>query len=151
MHVQAAIQPTTDYDKDFYVWLMTNAERLRAHDFTGLDAENVAEELESMGRQEKRALISRFVVLLTHLLKWQFQPSRRSRSWKNTILTQRIDILELLEDSPSLGYEIEAKIDTAYEKAKLGTEDETGIDKEGFPEDCPFTLEEMLKKDFFSE
>lgn len=138
-----------DYNKDFHAWLMASARLLRQHDFAALDAENIAEELESMGKQEKRELISRLAVLLTHLLKWQFQPSRRSRSCKNTILTQRIDILELLEDSPSLKHEIEKKIDTAYQKAKLGAEDETGTDRKNFPEICPFTLEEMLEKDFF--
>jgi len=130
---------------------MTNAGLLRAHDFTGLDAENIAEELESMGKQEKRALINCLAVLLTHLLKWKFQSPRQSRSWRNTIVTQRIDILALLEDSPSLKYETGGKIDTAYEKARLGAEDETGIEKENFPEACPFTLEEMLMRDFFPE
>nr|VFK54785.1 MAG: protein of unknown function DUF29 [Candidatus Kentron sp. TUN]VFK59200.1 MAG: protein of unknown function DUF29 [Candidatus Kentron sp. TUN] len=143
------MQTTAEYNQDFYAWLMTNAELLRAHDFTGLDAENIAEELEAMGKQEKRELINRLAVLLTHLLKWKFQSHRRSKSWRNTIVTQRIDILALIEDSPSLKYEIGGKIDTAYEKARLGAENETGIDKENFPEICPFTLEELLTKDFF--
>nr|VFK55840.1 MAG: protein of unknown function DUF29 [Candidatus Kentron sp. TUN] len=143
------MQTTAEYNQDFYAWLMTNAELLRAHDFTGLDAENIAEELEAMGKQEKRELINRLAVLLTHLLKWKFQSHRRSKSWRNTIVTQRIDILALIEDSPSLKYEIGGKIDTTYEKARLGAENETGIDKENFPEICPFTLEELLTKDFF--
>ena len=85
------------------------------------------------------------------MLKWKFQPALRSRSWKNTILTQRIDILELLEDSPSLHYELGERIAIAYEKARLSAEDETGIDKNNFPESCPFTFEELLKKDFLPE
>ncbi len=140
-----------DYNKDFYAWLMKNADLLRQHKFNEVDIEHVAEELESMGKSEKRELTSRLTVLLAHLLKWKFQPALRSRSWKNTILTQRIDILELLEDSPSLKYELEERIAIAYEKAKLSAEDETGIDKNNFPETCPFTFEELLKKDFLPE
>jgi hypothetical protein len=140
-----------DYNKDFYAWLMKNADLLRQHKFNEVDIEHVAEELESMGKSEKRELTSRLTVLLAHLLKWKFQPALRSRSWKNTILTQRIDILELLEDSPSLKYELEERAVIAYEKAKLSAEDETGIDKNNFPETCPFTFEELLRKDFLPE
>ena len=140
-----------DYNKDFYAWLMKNADLLRQHKFNEVDIEHVAEELESMGKSEKRELTNRLTVLLAHLLKWKFQPALRSRSWKNTILTQRIDILELLEDSPSLKYELEQRVVMAYEKAKLSAEDETGIDKNNFPETCPFTFEQLLKKDFLPE
>ena len=139
-----------DYNKDFYAWLMKNADLLRQHKFNEVDIEHVAEELESMGKSEKRELTSRLTVLLAHLLKWKFQPALRSISWKNTILTQRIDILELLEDSPSLHYELGERLAIAYEKARLSAEDETGIDKNEFPETCPFTFEQLLKKDFFS-
>jgi hypothetical protein len=145
------MEVTADYNKDFYAWLMKNAGLLRQHKFNEVDIEHVAEELESMGKSEKRELTSRLTVLLAHLLKWKFQPALRSRSWKNTILTQRIDILELLEDSPSLKYELEERTVIAYEKAKLSAEDETGIDKNNFPETCPFTFEELLKKDFLPE
>ena len=140
-----------DYNKDFYAWLMKNADLLRQHKFNEVDIEHVAEELESMGKSEKRELTSRLTVLLAHLLKWKFQPALRSRSWKNTILTQRIDISELLEDSPSLHYELGERIVIAYEKARLSAEDETGIDKNNFPESCPFTFEQLLKKDFLPE
>ncbi len=99
-----------EYEKDFYSWLMINAEWLREGKFTKIDAENIAEELEAMGRSEKRELTSRLTVLLTHLLKWKYQAVRRSRSWKNTLFTQRMDINELLEDSPSLRHEIKARL-----------------------------------------
>jgi len=140
-----------DYNKDFYAWLMNNASLLRQHKFSEVDIEHIAEELESMGKSEKRELTSRLTVLLAHLLKWKFQSALRSRSWKNTILTQRIDILELLDDSPSLKYEFEERAVIAYEKAKLSAEDETGIDKKNFPEICPFTFEQLLMKDYFPE
>jgi hypothetical protein len=70
-----------DYNKDFYAWLMKNADLLRQHKFNEVDIEHVAEELESMGKSEKRELTSRLTVLLAHLLKWKFQPALRSRSW----------------------------------------------------------------------
>ena len=140
-----------DYNKDFYAWLIQSADLLRKHQFTEVDIEHVAEELEAMSKSEKRELMSRLTVLLAHLLKWQFQPARRSRSWKNTILTQRLDISELLDDSPSLQYDLDDKIAGAYEKARLRAEDETGIDKNNFPQHCPFTLLQMLQKDFFPE
>jgi len=145
------MERTADYNKDFYAWLIKNADLLRKRQFAEVDIEHVAEELEAMSKSEKRELISRLTVLLAHLLKWQFQSALRSRSWKNTILTQRIDISELLEDSPSLQYELERYCNVAYEKARLSAEDETGMDKMNFPEHCPFTLAQMLKKDFFPE
>ncbi len=145
------MESTLDYEKDFYSWIMGNAQLLREQRFDKIDADNIAEELESMGRSEKRELISRLAVLLTHLLKWQFQAVKRSRSWKNTIMVQRLDIKELLEDSPSLRYLIEVKLDKAYQKAKLKAEDETGIDKKHFPRQCPYSFEETLNRTFFPD
>lgn len=142
---------TSEYQTDFYAWLMDNARLLREQKFTEIDAEHIAEELEAMGKSEKRELVNRLAVLLAHLLKWPFQSAKRSRSWENTILTQRIDVNELLEDSPSLRHEIMQKMEVAYEKAKLHAEDETGIEKSHFPENCPFSLEKILEKDFFPE
>ncbi|MFU8788724.1 MAG: DUF29 domain-containing protein [Methylobacter sp.] len=140
-----------NYNEDFYAWLMSNANLLRQHKFNEVDIEHVAEELEAMGKSEKRELTSRLTVLLAHLLKWQFQSALRSRSWKNTILTQRIDILELLGDSPSLRYELAERIAIAFEKAKISAEDETGLDRKNFPESCPFSFEQLLNKDFLPE
>jgi hypothetical protein len=139
------------YKEDFYSWLMKNAGLLREQKFLEIDAENIAEELEAMGRKEQRELVSRLSVLIAHLLKWQHQAVRRSRSWKNTIATQRIDIKELFEDSPSLRCDLEDKIERAYSKAVLLAEEETGIDKKLFPQVCPFSAEEMLAEEFFPE
>ncbi|SJM95393.1 DUF29 domain-containing protein [Crenothrix polyspora] len=143
------METTADYNKDFYAWLIKSAELLRNNRFAEVDIEQVAEELEAISKSEKRELMSRLTVLLAHLLKWQFQSALRSRSWKNTILTQRIDISGLLEDSPSLQYDLGDKLAVAYEKAKLSAEDETGIDKIHFPEQCPYSFAQILEKDFF--
>lgn len=136
------------YQKDYYGWLQANAKLMREGKFGEIDAENIAEELESMGKSEKRELSSRLAVLLLHLLKWKYQEIKRSTSWRNTIAVQRIDIWELLEDSPSLKNEISDRISTAYEKAKLAAEIETGIEKQNFPAECPFSLEQILDEKF---
>ena len=145
------MEPASEYDKDFYSWLMKNAQLLREHKVSDIDSEHIAEELESMGKSEKRQLLSRLSILLAHLLKWQCQSVKRTRSWKNTITTQRIDINDLFEDSPSLGYEIRDKIEKSYQKAKLLAEDETGIEQKNFPVNCPFSLEQVLDSEFFPE
>ncbi len=145
------MEAVLDYKKDFYSWLLKNAGLLREGKLCEIDAENIAEELEAMGRKEQRELVSRLSVLIAHLLKWQHQAARRSRSWKNTIASQRMDINELFADSPSLRYDLEEKIDRAYSKAVLLAEEETGIDKKFFPPSCPFSFAELLKEEFFPE
>ncbi|MCI5159910.1 MAG: DUF29 domain-containing protein [Candidatus Electrothrix sp. AUS1_2] len=140
-----------EYDQDFYLWLMSNAALLRKGRFSEADTEHIAEELEAMGKKEQRELISRLAVLLAHLLKWAFQSVRRTRSWTNTIAAQRMELLDLLEDSPSLRHEMENKIVKAYERSRLMAENETGIDKNAFPADCPFSLAQILDKDFYPD
>jgi hypothetical protein len=139
------------YNEDYYGWLRENVRLIRERKFSEIDADNLIEELESMGKSEKRELSSRLTVLLLHLLKWQYQAVKRSTSRRNTIAVQRIDIRELLEDSPSLKTEISDKIAVAYEKAKLAAEVETGIEKNNFPAECPFSLEQILDETFLPE
>ncbi len=139
------------YQEDCYGWLQENAQLSREKRLYEIDVENIVEELESMGKSEKRELSSRLTILLMHLLKWQYQSVKRSTSWRNTIAVQRIDIRELLEDSPSLKNEIADKIEIAYEKAKLTAEVETGIEKQNFPSQCPFSLEQILDESFLPE
>lgn len=139
------------YQNDYYGWLQENVRLIREKKFSELDTENLIEELESMGKSEKRELSSRLTILLMHLLKWQFQSVKRSTSWRNTISVQRIDIRELLEDSPSLKNEIADKISVAYEKAKLAAEVETGIEKGNFPAECPYLLDQILDENFFPD
>jgi len=136
------------YQADYYGWLQENAQLIREKRFSELDVDNIIEELESMGKSEKRELSNRLTVLLMHLLKWQYQSVKRSTSWRNTIAVQRIDIRELLEDSPSLRREVADKIAVVYEKAVLAAEVETGIEKQNFPSACPFSFEQILDEDF---
>ncbi|PID73491.1 MAG: hypothetical protein CSB33_03745 [Desulfobacterales bacterium] len=138
-----------EYESDFHSWAMKNARLLRERNFPEIDADHIAEELEAMGRSEKRQLVNRLSVLIAHLLKWKYQAVRRPRSWQNTILNQRMDIADLLEDSPSLRHGLEEQVARAYRKARLKAEMETGIEKEQFPEACPFSPENILEEDFF--
>lgn len=132
------------YEKDFYAWLLKSAQLLRQGKFSELDVEQVAEELEGMARSDKRQLLNRFAVLLAHLLKWQYQPEKRSKSWERTIREQRKRISLLLEESPSLKSEIDQKLSDAYEIAVLSAANETGLDDDRFPESCEYSLEEVL-------
>lgn len=140
---------TKEYEKDFYAWTTHNAKLLREGKFSEMDVEHIAEEIESMGKSEKRELMSRLAVLLAHLLKWQFQPERQSNSWKYTIEEQRDEVLELLDESPSLKHEIKEKLERAYRKAILWAATEMGVNKSIFQEKCPFSLEETLNKNFY--
>ncbi|HMV38960.1 MAG TPA: DUF29 domain-containing protein [Plasticicumulans sp.] len=132
------------YESDFVDWTFEQARLLRAGDWSALDVERIAEELEAMGRSERRALVHRLEVLLMHLLKWQFQPGRRSPSWRSTIRIQRIEVAELLADNPSLKPQLDAFLAQAYRKARLLAAGETGLDEGGFPQTSPYTAAEVI-------
>ena len=139
------------YDRDFYLWIQTTAQQLKESKFNEIDIHNLIEEIESIGRSEKRELKSRLIVLLIHLLKWQYQPEKRSESWRSTINEQRICIEELLEDSPSLQPLISEVFDDCYQKARWKASEETGIKLNFFPKESPFTLEETLKASLLND
>jgi hypothetical protein len=139
------------YEQDLYAWTLDNVALLRTRQFDKLDVDNLIEELEYMARKDKKELVNRLAILLMHLLKWQFQPDKRTRSWRNTIIEQREEILELLAESPSLRYEISIKLAEAYKKARRKAEDETNIDQKNFPPTCPYTVEQALDDDFYPE
>lgn len=139
----------TAYDADFMAWTFEQAKLLRDGQLTRIDAANIAEELESMGRSERRELRSRLVVLTAHLLKWQYQPEHRSRSWRSTINVQRRDLAKLLEDSPSLRRELRETLERYYPEAVDATVEETTIFKKNFPAACPYAPEAILDETFF--
>lgn len=139
------------YEQDFYLWIQATAEHLKEGNFDRIDIANLVEEIESMGRSEKRELKSRLIVLLMHLLKWEYQPEKRGQSWRSTITEQRICIEELLEDSPSLQPLILEVFDDCYGKACQKAAEETGIKLNFFPKESPFTMEEALKVGFLGE
>ncbi|MBF0338846.1 MAG: DUF29 domain-containing protein [Nitrospirae bacterium] len=137
------------YEVDFYQWAFHNADLLRQGRFAEIDLENIIEELESMARRDRRELLSRLKVLIMHLLKWQYQPNRRSDSWRTTIGNQRDEIEHLLEDSPSLQHNIEIVIAKGFIEAKRMFEDETGISSNTLPEACPYTFEQLMVRSFW--
>ena len=139
------------YQKDFYSWLMQNAELIQRGRLSEIDTDNIAEELESMGRSEKRELLSRLIVLIAHLLKWTYQAEKRTYSWECTIEEQRHQVIDVLEDSPSLKNQLEERLTSAYQRAVVMAAKETGIKKKHFPANCPFSLIQVMDKDFYPE
>jgi hypothetical protein len=139
------------YDRDFYAWANTQAALLRAGKLDQADIENIAEEIESMGRTEKRELTSRLAVLLMHLLKWQFQPERRTRSWRLTIEEQRRQTLRHLRDNPSLKPSLPETINDAYGDAVIAAERETDLARSTFPLSCPWLFDQFMDANFWPE
>lgn len=132
------------YDQDLYAWAMTTARMVREGRLDELDVAHLAEELESMGKSELRAVESRLAVLLAHLLKWQFQPTQRSKSWERTLIEQRKRIARLLRDSPSLKPKLEDILPDAYDSARRLAAEDTGMDESDFPPSCPYAWQDAL-------
>lgn len=139
------------YDQDYYLWFADQARLLRAAMWNRIDVEHLAEELEDMGKREKRALRSRTVVLLAHLLKYAHQPDRRGPSWTGTIREQRKQLDELLHDSPSLKPRFVDELEDSYISARLLAAGETGLPESVFPASCPFSLSQLLDEGFWPE
>ena len=137
------------YDQDYYLWFADQARLLRAGMWNRIDVEHLAEELEDMGKREKRALRSRTVVLLAHLLKYAHQPDRRGPSSTGTIREQRKQLDELLHDSPSLKPRFVDELEDSYISARLLAAGETGLPESVFPESRPFSLSQLLDEGFW--
>ena len=135
-----------EYNKDFFKWTKTQANLLKKHDFSHLDIDNLREEIESLGRNDKRALQSQAVRLLMHLLKQKLQPEKQinSNSWNNSIIASSLEIKYLIKDSPSLKNELIKVFPEAYEDARHGAAAETGLDIKKFPEKCPWEIQKIL-------
>jgi ribosomal protein L29 len=139
------------YDHDFYAWANEQAALLRSGKLSAADIENIAEEIESMGKAERRELVSRLTVLLQHLLKWQFQPERRGASWEGTIRVQRRDIADHLDDNPSLKSKLPETISRAYGNAAILAPGETELSKTTFPQTCPWSFGQIMDEGFWPE
>jgi Domain of unknown function DUF29 len=139
------------YDQDFFAWANEQAQLLRAGRLSEADIAHIAEEIESMGRSEKRELVNRLSVLLMHLLKWRFQPSAHGTSWRLTIEEQRQRLADHLLDNPSLKATLDASIASGYRLAILGAARETGLDRDVFPAACPWSFEQFMDPDFWPE
>jgi hypothetical protein len=136
------------YEEDVYAWAQEQARLLRAGEFAEVDADNVAEEILDVGRNEYDKLVSALRVLLTHMLKWDHQPGKRSRSWANTIAEQR-DRAELqLDENPSLKSRLDEAVRRGYRTARRSASTETDLPLEAFPDTCPYDWETILNRRF---
>ncbi|PHJ67985.1 hypothetical protein VF14_00955 [Nostoc linckia z18] len=136
------------YETDFYAWTQEQVSLLKNQEWEQLDTVNLIEEIETLGRRERQELRNRLGVLLGHLLKWQFQPEKRTNSWLGTIREQRVQIKLLLQDSPSLKPYLDEAFLTVYELGLALAIRETELDENVFPELCPYTLDETLNPEF---
>lgn len=134
---------SVEYEEDFYAWTVEQARFLRSGDLSAIDAANVAEEIESIGRSDRRELKSRLVLVVMHLLKWRHQPAARSRGWSATIEEQRHQIEGVLAESPSL----RRMVSIARARAIA----ETGLANQAFAEACPFTAQDLVSQTFLPE
>lgn len=139
------------YDEDFACWAAETARLLRERCFAEIDVEHLAEEIEDMGKNQRRELFSRLTVIIHHLLKWQQQPEQRSGGWKATVVTQRAELGRLIEHSPSLQRQLGTAVAEVYRHAARAAAAETGLPLSAFPSECPFTAEQILEEDFFPD
>ena len=139
------------YEQDFLAWTEDQAEALRTKQAGALDWENLLEEVESMGRNERNAMESRLSLLLTHLMKWQWQPEKRGKSWMQTIREQRKAIRKILKNSPSLRIHVPEMLAEAWAEARDDAAFETELPLSIFPETCPWSLDTQVLADWMPE
>lgn len=139
---------STLYEQDYCLWLAETSEKLKKGKFSQIDINNLIEEIEDMGRNQKNALESNLIVLIMHLLKWQYQPELRSGSWRSSIREHRRRILKALKDSPSLKPYLEKIWLECYQEARLQAADETGLAINTFPEQCLYRIENLLDSNY---
>lgn len=137
------------YNTDFYAWTQEQAQFLRDQAWDKLDLPNLIEELESLGKQQHQELRNRLSVLMGHLLKWEYQPEGRSASWLITLQVQRQDVLDLLEENPSLKPYLAEAISKSYLRALQLALEETKLPRKTFPKECPYSLEQILDDQFY--
>jgi hypothetical protein len=151
---------TQEYERDFYGWIQYHVELLRQGKLAEIDIEHLIEELESMSKSEKRELISRLVVLLAHLLKWQYQYQQladrwqqtwQGGSWRGSIIEQRWQIMRQLQDSPSLKSYLPEALNQAYSPAVKIAVAETRLPLTTFPQICSYTLEQILDENYYPD
>lgn len=137
------------YETDFYAWTQEQATLLRKQEWSQIDLPNLIEEIESLGKQQRQELRNRLSLLIAHLLKWDYQPQQRSRSWLATLRVQRRDTLRLLKDNPSLKPYLDDALSEAYENARDLAMGDTNLPEQTFSLDCPYSLTEILDDRFY--
>jgi hypothetical protein len=137
-----------DYARDVYTWSQEQARAIREGRWNDVDRETVAEEIESVGRTEFNQLVSALRVLMLHMLKWDHQPERRTRSWALSIAAQREELDDVLSDNPGLRPRVDEAITRAYRRARIEAAQETALDEDTFPAKCPYSFEDVTKRPF---
>ena len=146
--VSSTSNTTNLYDRDYYLWLQQTAQLIKEGKFSEVDAANLIEEIEDMGRSEKRAVKSNLVILLLHLLKYKYQPDKRTNSWKASIREHRRRLRDDFKVSPSLKRYFAEVFNECYQDAREQAADETGLAINTFPIKCPFAPSETLDSDY---
>lgn len=141
----------TLYEVDYLRWLETTVEKLRSQDYSSVDWKNLIEEIEDMGRNEKRSLESNLIIIILHLLKWQFQPEHRSGSWEASIIEHRRRIKKAIQESPSLKPYLESIFFESYTEAVKQAKAETGLPLEVFPTECPYSIVDAINDEFLPQ
>ena len=136
------------YETDFYAWTLEQSQLLQEGNFKHLDIANLVEEIESLGKQQRQELRNRLGVLIGYLLKWDYQPGKRSKSWRVTIQIQRGEIEDLLEDNPSLKSYLPEAIVKGYRAGLSLVALETPLDYQDFPQECPYALDQLFDSGF---
>jgi hypothetical protein len=144
----AAEKERAGYDRDFYSWSQEQGRLVREGRWNEVDRENVAEEIESLGREQFNKLESAIRVILMHMLKWDHQPEKRSRSWALSIYALRLDLDDVLSDNPGLKPRIAEATDRAHRKARAEAAKETGLKLSVFPEACPYSFADITSRPF---
>ena len=141
-----AAPEATRYEDDFYTWIGEQIALLKAGKTAEIDALNIAEELSDVGNEQRDKLESSLAVLTQHLLKWDHQVSRRSRSWVETIAEQRRRIDRLIKRNPGLKSVLDEGIGVGYADGRGRASVETGLKRSAFPENCPYSFEELMTR-----
>jgi len=149
----------TEYDRDFDAWIQQHIALLKQGKVNEIDVEHLIEELENISKSDRREIFSHFKILIAHLLKWQFQLKQlterwqefKGNSWQQSITEQRSQIIDQLEQSPSLKRQLPESIMKAYPKAVELAMKETGLSKSTFPNNCPYTVEQLLDDEFYPD
>ena len=139
------------HEEDFYGWTVHTAQLLRDRKMSEVDFENIIEEIEALGSSEKHQLINRLSLVISHLLKWQYQPNIRGHSWVYTIREQRDQARFHIEDNPSLKSRLDEILTRAYKVGVSKAAKDTSLDKNDFPSECPYTFDQIMNDEFYPE
>lgn len=151
MSAELQASPKSLYETDFVRWVETTVEQLRTQNYSSVDWANLIEEIEDMSRRERKSLKNNLVVVLLHLLKWQYQPEYRSGSWRSSLREYRRRINDDLKDSPSLVPYLQTILAECYANAREQAADETGLSLEIFPNDCLYLPEQVLNAEYLPD